>query len=85
MEATRKLTAAQVLYRSILDGNFGRDVEFIANVILTSASKPATKLGNLLERLRDGDSIRCGNSTDSININGTYYYGLGILDKGQYS
>jgi len=64
------MTTAIRLYREILDSNLGRDVEFIANVILTSAAKPTTKLRNLLARIRAGQEIRCGNSIDTIRVNG---------------
>lgn len=75
------MTTAQNLYREVLEGKFGRDVEFIANVILTSASKPATKLRGLLRRVRAGLDVRCGNSIDSVRINGEYHFGLAVLES----
>ena len=62
------MTTAQQLYREC-DG-LGRDVEFIANVILTSAAKPTTKLRNLLARIRAGQEIRCGNAIYTLRVNG---------------
>ncbi len=63
-------TAAQRLYSEIRTGNYGRDVNFIADVILTSASKPTTKLRNLLDKLSRGHDVRRGNGIDRIRVNG---------------
>lgn len=68
------LTTAQKIYRTILDGSHGRDAEFIANVILTSACKPTTKLRNLLALLVGGKTVTCGNSIDSLRVDGDYRY-----------
>jgi len=62
------MTTAQLLYRECQ--GLGRDVEFIANVIMTSAAKPTPKLRNLLARIRAGKEIRCGNTIDTIRVNG---------------
>jgi len=62
------MTTAQLLYRDCQE--LGRDVEFIANVILTSSAKPTTKLRNLLRRIAAGQEIRCGNTIDTIRVNG---------------
>jgi hypothetical protein len=74
------MTTAAQLYREVLQGNHGRDVEFIANVILTSSSKPTTKLRNLLKRLAAGQEIRCGNTIDTIRVNGEQV-SLSILEQ----
>ena len=69
--AIKKLTrpsTAQRLYRELQ--TVDSDVAFIANVILTSAAKPTTKLRNLLARIRAGQEIRCGNTIDTIRVNG---------------
>ena len=75
-----KLTAAQKAYATILNGGHGRDVEFIANVIMTSATKPTTKMKNLIRRLASGDEIRTANDIFSIRINGKVH-SLSSLDS----
>lgn len=77
---TVKLTTAQQHYRTILDGNHGSDVEFIANVIICHSCKPATKLANLLARLQAGKDIRTGNTIDTLRINGEQLP-LSVLDN----
>jgi hypothetical protein len=72
------MTTAQLLYRDLQ--TVSGDVPFIANVILTSAAKPTTKLRNLLGRIRMGQEVRCGNTIDTIRVNGEQV-ALSILDK----
>jgi len=72
------ITTAQQLYRDLQ--TVAGDVPFIANVILTSAAKPTTKLRNLLARIQAGQEIRCGNSIDTIRVNGEQV-GLSILNS----
>jgi hypothetical protein len=59
------MNTAQQLYRELqtIDG----DVAWLANVIFTSASKPATKLRNLLTR------VRAGNYFGFVRINGEQF------------
>ena len=64
------MTTAQKIYAELQNGNYGRDVKFIANVILTSATKPTTKLRNLLQKVKRGHEVRCGNEIDQIRVNG---------------
>lgn len=75
------MTRTQKLYSKLLNGKFGRDVEYIANVILISTARPATKLTGLLKLVAGGSDVRCGNSIDAIRINGEYHFGLAILER----
>lgn len=51
--------------------NFGTEASFIANVIFTQHSKPATKLRNLLSLLQRGWSVRIADSSiDTLLIDG---------------
>jgi hypothetical protein len=50
---------------------FGPDAAFVANVILTQHSKPATKLRNVLYLLQTGRSVRTGAfSLDTLLVDG---------------
>lgn len=68
------------IYRELTTSGHGRDVEFIANVILTSCAKPTTKLRNLRDMLSDGVEVRCGNVIDMIRIDGDHV-GISRLNR----
>lgn len=76
-----KLTTDQVLYRQIRDGNHGRDVDFIADCILTCGVKPVSRLRILSSLLIAGREIRCGNEWGSIVIDGKHYRSFSVLDE----
>lgn len=59
---TRRLRAIQ---------NFGSDASFVANVIMTQHSKPATKLYNVLSLLQRGWDVKTAqHSIDTLLIDG---------------
>lgn len=65
------MTRNQAMYRAILNGNHGRDVDFIANLLMTGfTGKVGTCLRNLLAMLADGREIRRANFIDQIRIDG---------------
>lgn len=76
----RPLSTAQIIYRELTTSNFGRDVEFIANVIFTSAGKPTRKLRGLLALVKSGMEVRCGNDIFSVRIEGEYYDSLKVFE-----
>lgn len=56
----KKLTATQKAYQALcqIENGIDADIRFVANVIFTSCSKPATKLKNLFKLLDAGCEVR---------------------------
>lgn len=62
------MNKAQKLYAEAVQ--IGGDVAYLANCILTGATKPATKLRKLLALVREGRDVRTGNLWGEVRIDG---------------
>jgi hypothetical protein len=57
--------------RAVAVADYGQDASFVANLILTQHSKPATKLRNVLYLLQSGRSVSTAQfSTDILLVDG---------------
>jgi hypothetical protein len=74
------MMTAQQLYREL--SAMHRDISYIANCIMVSASKPTTKLRNLLLLARSGRDIRTGNQYGTLRIDGQQFE-FSILDSAR--
>lgn len=76
------MTTARKLYNELtLCNQHGRDVAYLANVILVGASKPTTKLANLLAAVKRGSDVRVGNLYGFAFVDGAHV-SLSHFDKG---
>lgn len=78
------LTTTQKLYRDL--ENRGRDVSFIANVLLTGCGKPAKRMKALKDLLDAGNQITTASFTmpyEALVFNGRTVLAMPLLDRGE--